>query len=288
MAAYLGRLRVAFFTLLAVTTATVAQAQRSDPPLRHLPAPTPNQRILDKLDAIERKLDALAGPQLAATFCISQGRGFALGADYIYQLDMETEVGLGWAEVLSAEATAEAKFPAVPIPSETALKAEGAHGRGFDICIELPLEMGPTDTALIAELAADINADAEDFPDRGKFQRRAHRLLNYTKRRVPGVQIRTDSDAQPSGTAVSLEMEQEDAPADEFDRIDEAVDQLLDAGLRGSESGALGVLRNQWVRDLVAASEGVPSDIRVLVDEPERFFDVITEIAGNGIDNLPC
>ena len=78
------------------------------------------------------------------------------------------------------------------------------------MCSALPLEMGPKDTALIAELAADINADAEDFPDRGKFQaRRAHRLLNFTKRRVPGVQIGTDSDAQPSGTTVAMEMEED-------------------------------------------------------------------------------
>jgi hypothetical protein len=289
MAGYRGRLRVALIALLAVTGANLAHAQKRDPPPRPWPPATSQQRlILDKLDAIERKLDALAGPQLAATFCISQGRSFALGADYIYALDIDTKLGAGWAEVLDVKARAEAKFPAVPIPSETALKAEGAHGRGFDICIELPLEMGPKDTALIAELAADINADAEDFPDRGKFQRRAHRLLNFTKRRVPGVQIRTDSDAQPSSMTVAMEMEEDDAPEDEFDRIDAAVDQLLDAGLRGSETGALGVLRNDWVRDLVAASEGVPSDIRVLVDEPERFFDVITEIAGNGTDNLPC
>ena len=66
----------------------------------------PNQDILERLDALEAKIDALAGPQINATFCISQGRNFALKADWIYQLDIETEFGLGWAEVVSAEATA--------------------------------------------------------------------------------------------------------------------------------------------------------------------------------------
>jgi hypothetical protein len=124
----------------------------------------PNQEILDKLALIESKIDDLAGEQVTATFCISQGREAGLGADWIVTADTEWEAGLGWAEVFSGEGTAEVKIPVFPLPSETALKTGASLGRGMDICIDLPLEMGPTDTALLAELAQTTSCRTSSGP----------------------------------------------------------------------------------------------------------------------------
>lgn len=248
-------------------------------------AQNPNQEILDKLNALEAKIDDLAGPQVTATFCISQERAIAMGADWILQVDAEMEGGLGWAEVFSGEATAEVKIPSGVIPSETSVGVGGSHGRGLDVCVDLPIRMGPTDTALLVELAQDINAKANDFPNRGKFQRRAHRLLNFTKRRVPGVQIRTDADPVFASLAVAQTTEQ--SADDEFDLSDAAIDNLFANGLRGG-SGAFGALRNADLKNLVASFDGLPSDITVIIDDPEQILDPISNAFIGGADSIDC
>lgn len=246
---------------------------------------SPNQEILDRLDSIEAKIDALAGEQVTATFCISQGRELGLGADWIVTADTEWEAGAGWAEVFSGEATAEVKIPAGPIPSETAINVAGSHGRNFNICVDLPLEMGPTDTALLAELAAAINSKADDFPNRGKFQRRAHRLLNYTKRRVPGVQTRTIMEPAFAG---NIAAEEPDGAEDEFDRMDEAVGNLLAGGLAG-DGTPLGFLRNADLRNVVTSFGELPSNITMMVDDPEQLWNPLSDaISNGGIDNMRC
>jgi len=248
-------------------------------------AQNPNQEILDRLNELEAKIDDLAGPQATATFCMSQGREIALGADWILQVDAELEGGLGWAEVFSGEATAEVKIPAGVIPSETAVGVGGSKGRSLDVCIDLPIRLGPTDTALLTELAQDINVKANDFPNRGKFQRRTHRLLNFTKRRVPGVQIRTDAD--PAFASLAVAQAEAEGTDDEFDLSDAAVENLFANGLRGS-GGPFSVFKNTDIKSLVTSLGGLPSDITAMVNDPEQIFNPISDAVNGGVDNMDC
>lgn len=266
--------------LLVSINSYAAQNQNASPN-----AQNPNQEILDRLDAIEAKIDDLAGPQVTATFCMSQDRALSFGADWILQVDTELEGGLGWAEVFSGEGTYEVKTPSGVIPSQTAIGIAASKGRGLDICIDLPIELGPTDSALLAELAQDINVKANDFPDRGKFQRRAHRLLNYTKLRVPGVQIRTDAD--PAFSTLDTVQEEKEGTDDEFDVSDAAVENIFTNGLRG-EYGAFSVFKNADIKNLVTSLGGLPSDISAMINDPEQIMNPISDAVNSGIDNMNC
>ncbi|GIT97580.1 hypothetical protein [Sulfurovum sp. TSL1] len=248
-------------------------------------AQNPNQEILDRLSDLETKIDDLAGPQVTATFCMSQDRAISLGADWILQIDAEFEAGVGWAEVFSGEGTYESKIPAGPIPSETAISVAASKGRGLNVCVDLPIRLGPTDTALLTELAQDINVNANDFPDRGKFQRRAHRLLNYTKLRVPGVQIRTDAD--PAFSTLAVIQEEEEGSDDEFDVSDTAVENIFTNGLRGG-NGPFAVFKNTDIKNLVASLGGLPTDITAMINDPEQIINPISDAVNSGIDNMDC
>jgi len=257
-----------------------AQNQNANPN-----AQNPNQAILDRLGELEAKIDDLAGPQVTATFCMSQDRAISLGADWILQVDAELEAGVGWAEVFSGEGTAEVKIPAGPIPSATAIGVAASKGRGLDVCIDLPIRLGPTDTALLAELAQDINVKDNDFPDRGKFQRRAHRLLNFAKLRVPGVQIRTDAD--PAFASLAVVQEEAEGSDDEFDLSDAAVESIFTNGLRGS-NGRFDVFKNTDIKNLVTSLGGFPSDISAMINDPEQILNPLSDAVSGGIDNMDC
>jgi hypothetical protein len=100
---------------------------------------------------------------------------------------------------------------------------------GFDICIDSAIELGPTDTQLLQNLPP-ILLPAEDFPTE-ESQRRSHRLLNYTKLRVPGTsnepkRLSLAYQFHPCSGTGRREMF-------EFDMLDEAVENLLPGGLRG-------------------------------------------------------
>lgn len=245
----------------------------------------PNQEILDRLNAIEAKVDALTGEQVTATFCISQGRGLGLGADWIITADTEWEGGLGWAEVFSGEGTVEVKFPAGIIPSESAIKIDGNHGKNFDICIDLPLELGIEDTALVAELASDINDRAEDYPNRGKFQRRVARLIEYAQWRIPGLQTPPQ---QPFDSTQAYALSTSEGDENEFDSIDNAIDRLMASGL-SQDGTAFSAFRNPDVRQISDAFGQLPVDIVSMVEDPEQLLDALSHaVLQSGIDDMEC
>jgi len=276
-------------------SAKLSLAQNGDAnPNNNGQAQNPNQEILQKLSELENKIDALGAEQVTATFCISQGRELGIGAEWAFTAPVEWEGGLGWAEVGDVKVTWSPSHPApiptplgIPIilPSEFDIGIGGSLGRNMDICIDIPIEMGPTDTALIAELATDINAKANDFPNRGKFQRRAHRLLNYTKRRIPGIQTRTAS----ASSNFSVASEPEQGAEDEFDRIDEAVENLLASGIKGDGSESpFGILREQNVRNLVVSFSELPVDISNFAVNPEQIFDPMSKRFSGSFGDLSC
>lgn len=248
-------------------------------------AQNPNQEILERLNDLEAKIDDLSTPQVKATFCMSQGRALSLGADWKIDAKAKINAGIGWAEVFSGKAVGQIKIPAGAIPSETKVGVAGNKGRGLTVCVDLPIRLGPTDTALLAELAEDINVNDNDFPDRGKFQRRAHRLLNYTKLRVPGVQIRTDADQ--TSVALADVPEEEEGSDDEFDVSDAAVENIFANGLRGG-NGAFSVFKNTDIKNLVASLGGLPSDIIVMLNDPEQIMNPISDAVNGGVDNMDC
>lgn len=272
-----------FAFLLALAQASLGQNNNANPG-NNGQAQNPNQEILDRLNELEAKIDDLGAEQVTATFCISQGRALDLGAEWAFEGRVEAEVGVGWAEVFSGEATGEFKFPFL-LPSKVAANVNGVHGRNFDICVDLPIELGPTDTALLAELANDINVKADDFPNRGKFQRRTHRLLNYTKLRVPGIQIRTD--AEQSFTGLAAFTEAEEGTDDEFDIVDDAIENLLSNGLKGDGS-LFGVFKNTDVTNLVGSFDALPNDVASLIANPSQLLDPFSDVANGGIDNIDC
>ena len=253
-------------------------------------------RILERLDAIESKLNEPPSATTSATFCISQGRGLELGADWAGEMKLEFEGGLGWAQVGDVKITASPSLPVVvpigippfavplPVPTEAKIGVKGGIGRMMDICIDIPITLSPDDEARLADIAFDINAKTGNaFPDKGKFQRRAGRILNYAAVRVPGNQRSIMASVDPAAVGTT------DADAEiEFDRADLAIDNLMDNGL-GAISGREGlmVFQDGNVRELLATLS-VPAGVRTFMDAPRNhIFDGLPDLSG-GIRNLTC
>lgn len=222
-----------------------------------------------------------------STFCIQQGRKLELGAEYAGGLEVEVELGPGWAAALHAEAKGEVDFPfftppvppvipPLPVPTEAKIGVEGELGRAMEICVELPVELSDDDKARLYQLALDINdPDIDTTVDRqaGKFQRRAGRILNYAAVRIPGDQRKVEM--QKSAFAVAHANQDVDG---EFDRADAAGDDLLDNGF-GAVSEGLDVFRDGNVRELLATLE-IPVEVSSFMNDPERMFNALPEIRG--------
>jgi hypothetical protein len=242
------------------------------------------QSIEDKLDQVNTKLDELLGPQVTATFCISQGRALDLAAKWAVEAPVEWEGGVGWSEVAKVKATWKPTHPMpTGLPTEAGIQVGGNLGRAVNICVDLPLQLGPEDTAMLLQLAGDINAKPDDGLAGGKFQRRTHRLLNYTKRRVPGVQMQA---AFVPGVDSPLTALDEPAAEDEFDRVDTAIDNLTSGGIvpRGE---IIGVFHDANIVDLLASMDGLPVDVNNVISKPERVFDSLEDYKQN-IGDLKC
>lgn len=248
-------------------------------------------QILERLERIEANMDA---PSTSATFCISQGRGLELGADWAGELKWEGEIGAGWAEVGDVKITAAPSLPVVlkagrfplfvpiPLPTEVSIGVQGGLGRIMDICIDVPITLSPEDEARLAAIAIDINAKTGDgVLEKGKFQRRAGRILNYAALRVPGNQRSLLAAANNSSVSAT------DADAEiEFDRADNAIANLLDNGL-GQATEGLDVFKDTNIKELLATLE-VPVGVKSFMDDPElHLFDSLPDLSG-GIRNLTC
>jgi hypothetical protein len=238
-----------------------------------------------KLDRIEAKLDELLGPQVTATFCISQGRGLDLAAKWAVEAPVEWEGGAGWAEVLDAKVTWAPTHPTpIGLPTEAGIEIGGGLGRLVDICIDLPLDLNEADTARLAQMAIDINyyANDGDSGTDGKFQKRGGRLLQYADRRIPDV----GAPIAFSSRVYTAAQVQPDAADDEFDRVEAAFDNLTSGGF--SPSGEiLGVFRDANVRELLSSFDGLPVNVRDSIDDPERIFDSLEEFKTQ-INELKC
>jgi hypothetical protein len=247
--------------------------------------------ILDRLAAIESQLagivNKLDAPSTSATFCISQGRGLELGADWALGLENEITAGVGWPNVIRAHAAAKPTLPfviplgpiPVPLPTETMIGIKGGLGRGQDICIEIPVQLTDDDQMRLEQLARDINTDTGN-DDPGKYQRRAGRILNYAAVRVPGVQQSLET--RRSGIAAP------NAAGDiegDFDRADSAVESLLDGGF-GEATEGMDVFRDQNIKELLATLE-LPVEVNRYMDDPEQILDALPDV-GNGDGKLHC
>ena len=245
-----------------------------------------------KVTGIDTKVDGIAlvvamileelladAPSTSATFCISQGRALELGVGWAAELKGEVDGGIGWGLVAKLKLVAAPSFPLVlspppippllpvlvPVPTEAGIGFAGGIGRGLDICIELPLELSPEDQKLLEEVARDINEPPDGgVGQKGKFQRRARRILNYAALRVQG------------GAAL-------------FDRADAAADKLLDNGLfhlpsTGKElSEGLDVFQKEENIVELLATLDIPVEVRNFMANPEQVFDGLPNLA-DGVD----
>lgn len=252
--------------------------------------------MIERLDRLEAKLDAMSRPEVTATFCISQGRGLELGGEWAVTAPVETEAGIGWAEVGDVKLVWAPTIPLVvplpplmlpfPLPTQTSLGLNAGLGRMVDICVDLPIELeDPNDIALLAALADDINARARDrdASTTGKFQRRAGRLLNYAKRRVPGIQSSVTFNPLIAAAAVG---DSDSSPEDEFDRLDEAMENLMSNGLASVGEG-LGAFRDPNVVALRSSFDGLPRDVAAVFEDPEMIFDAFDNLQAS-FNNLTC
>lgn len=233
---------------------------------------TTNRELKALRSEIEAAQESSSAGSITATFCTSQGRALDLGASFAAGFPMDFGiVGTVGTLVLPGLWAS----PVALIPNEAGVYFDFQHGRGTDVCVELPIEVGPNDTALLAELAQDINAKANDFPERGKFQRRAHRLLNYTKRRVPGIQTRTGSNSI---------LVDDDASDDEFDRLDGAVDNLMSAGLQLPDT-SLGLFKDSNLADIVDSYDGI-ANLDSFIRSPEQFLEGLPNLFDFNCDDI--
>lgn len=240
-------------------------------------------QMLERLERIEGIVEGLAGPQVSATFCISQGRGAELSAAFGAEFEVEVKLGGGWTSALYATATPELDIPflipnpifpfiPIPVPTETKIELKGGLGRGTDICVELPVSLSPEDQARLEQIATDINSNTTD-EDPGKFQRRAGRILQYADRRVPPLR-------QTLAANSLADFQAEQDMSSEFDRSDMAGDSLLDNGF-GSMSEGLDIFRDGNIRELLATLE-MPFEVVNFMNDPERIFNGLPDLRGGG------
>jgi hypothetical protein len=248
----------------------------------------PNAGQGDKLDQILRRLhrieEQLNAPSATATFCISQGRGMELAADWGGGVKVEGNLGVGWTSALYAKGAPKLELPIlmpVPpfvLPSDAHIGFTGGLGRGTDICVDIPITLSPDDQTRLDQIALDINQPQSDLFDKSKFQRRASRAINYAAVRVPGNQ-RTFAQQREMQLTGRLTTAQSDEEAEsEFDRADASADSLLDGGFEPMQEG-LDVFRDGRITELLSAME-VPVGVRDFMIDPERMFDALPDLRG--------
>jgi hypothetical protein len=227
----------------------------------------------------------MEAPSTSATFCISQGRGLEVAGKFAAAAKAEVDLGLGWPNVAWAKANGKVEIPLVlfagpfpiPLPNEVSLQLAGGHGRNFDICVDIPIALSQGDqTKLIevAEMMNDPNNLGETFFEKGKFQRRAARAINYACRKVGGL---LQCPLLPNPPLGGSALASADVQADqEFERADISAENLLDNGLGAVEEG-LQAFKEGNVTELLASLD-LPTNVRSVLEEPEAVF--------NGMPNL--
>lgn len=201
------------------------------------------------------------------TFCISQGSGIDLSAGYAVSSVSSAQLGLGWGEVLEAEIAVELDFPVVvtplgpippfyPLPSEISIAGDFGLSKGFDVCVDLPVEANSDQAEMVAQLVRDINVDAS------KYQRRYGRVLTYAE-------TRTDSSLpiKPQRKIARNFTPQYNAE-NSFDIAEAAIDRFMSAdftGFSGNHGGEM--FRDPIFIDLATSLE-LPQPLLDLIDDP--------------------
>jgi hypothetical protein len=270
--------------------------------------------MLMKLDRIERKLGCPLDDYLAdtcpyspadttATFCISQGREGALGANWSIIPYMEGELGVGWPQVGWGKLTGKVENPLFlgpfPIPTELSIGGSASLGRNFDICIEVPLVAAEhlagveriSDAEVIDRIVRQINEPPEVGPaSKSKFQRRLGRLSNYSIFRVPGTN-RFGAAAAQANTSDLARIMGDDGES-EFDSVEDAIDRLMSGDWQIPENGGpLAVLKSPIVDELRTVLE-VPDPVQNIIDDPDiilgRVFEIGSLSGGQGSQSTPA
>jgi hypothetical protein len=160
--------------------------------------------VLEKLDHLSAKLDKVtkrlgcpideyvAGTctdnpaGTTVTYCITQGRSGEVAGKYAIEPKATAKVGARWDIAALGAIEGELSFPLllpvvpIPVPTEIAIGGSATHGRGFDICVEIPLRAATKDAATLDRIVKDMNPSSDT-----KYQRRLTCLLNYASLRVP-------------------------------------------------------------------------------------------------------
>ncbi len=275
-----GRIVASSFVILTLFGIGSAYAQGRPPN----PSQNRFDEILERLARIEAQLED--APSASATFCISQGRGLELKGKFAAETGTEVDLGVGWPNVAWAKAIGKVKLPIVlfagpipiPIPSEASVELGGAHGRNFDICVDLPIALSPGDQGRLQGVWDSMNDQAnlgETFQTKGRFQRRAARAINYACRKVDGLlqcPILPNLPLAASGLASAA-----DDSEQEMERADTASENLLEGGLGAVEEG-LQAFREGNVSELLASLD-LPSDVRSVLQDPERIFEGLPDVS---------
>ena len=245
--------------------------------------------ILAKLDEINAKLDKLekrlgcpideyiAGTctdnpaSTSVTYCIHQGRSGELGGKWAVEPKAKVEAGASWDVVALGRAKGEMTVPVIPfagpypipipIPTELSVGGSASLGRGFDICVEVPLVAAAGDASILASIVKGMNPPSADT----KYQRRLHRVLNYANRRVPNP-VATKSTVVASPGVDDLD----------FDRADAAVERFMVGDFQLGD-GPLGILKDPIVADLRDSLE-LPASVQLLLQDPEALFEFLPNV----------
>jgi len=252
---------------------------------------TLNQKIdvmLGKLRRLEKQLNCDIDAYLegacdenpasaTASFCISQSSALDMGLEYAIGAPTEWEGGLGWAEVVDVKASIApvhptllvspvgAPIPIAVLPNTVSVGAAGDIGRGIDVCVDIPIQLGREDTATLARLSRDMNTPRLSF-DRSKFQRRAQRVVSFADRRIPN---------ELSGDDVEIE----------FDRTDVSATALMDEGWEAPDvaSGGFRAFKDNNVVELLETLD-MPTTARTLLSDPEEIMGALPD----SIADLDC
>jgi hypothetical protein len=245
--------------------------------------------ILAKLDEISAKLDKLekrlgcpideyvAGTctdnpaSTSVTYCIHQGRSGELGAKWAVEPKAKVEAGGSWDVVALGRLEGDMTVPVIPfvgpypipipIPTELALGGSASLGKGFDICVQVPLAAAPTDASILESIVKGMNPPSADT----KYQKRLHRVLNYANLRVP------NPVATKSATVASLGVDDLD-----LDRADDAMDRFMNGEFQPND-GPVGILKDPIVADLRDSLE-LPASVQLVLQDPEALFGMLPDV----------
>jgi hypothetical protein len=243
-------------------------------------------RILDNLDQINKKLDAIQKQlgcpiddyingkctdnpaQMSVTYCISQGRQGELAGKYAIEPKAKIEGGARWDIAALGDIDGELDFPLalvlpppsipIPLPTELSVGGSASHGRNFDICVQVPMRVPGGVDNMLEYIVKGINPP-DGVPDT-KYQRRMVRLLQYAQLRVP-----------PPPSAATTKSAVANADDNDFDILDDAMERFS-AGQFQRPDGPLGVLKDPIIQDLRSTLE-VPEPVQLVLDDPDVLFE---------------